>query len=488
LRWAIAIVVVTVVLIAAAVPLARLYIWVAVVNGRPPAPIESTDLRTEALESNFATPVELTYADLTRIVNGVLPPAFDQEFPLHLHGFEHEGVTLHAVRGPVALTPADDRIEFTIPVSGTARFHGVLHPGWSHFHVMPGKSISEKMSFSGHVHGALRLRPNADWTVSVDPTISLTLDSAEATILHFGHVSVRGEGQKLFDRVAPEWLKRSSDKALAKLGLRDRAATAWAAMQQPIRASDDPPVWVVVRPTAFRLAPIRFGDPQRLRLGVSLVGSVSCSVSTRRPGTAPVTSLPAAVLNAAVGDHYRMVLPVGASLDALEAQVARALDGRTFSAGGTKVRVSSVTVRASGDRLVMGFDFAARNLRRLRAAKGHVFVSAAVAYDARSGSLGLRDLRYDLDTESQMLALGEWIARPRILATVQNEARTDVAPLLQEARVRANAWLARLSVDPRVRLSLTVDELRLDDVRLTGGRAFLLLRAQGRSSVSVTPS
>jgi hypothetical protein len=280
---------------------------------------------------------------------------------------------------------------------------------------------------------------------------------------------------------------RATADALAKLDMRARVADAWAKLQVPLRLVDKPPVWILVRPTAVQIAPVRFDDAHSVILGVVISANTSARIPAGANEVLPATLLPDAVVGAGLAHEYRLVLPVDVSIDALRDTIKKTWDGHTFVGGGTSITVSAIEVYGSGDRIVVGFDFVARNLVHLKSAKGRIYASAGVAYDIRSGNLGLTNVQYDLDTHDRLVALGEWVLRPRLLAEVEARGRVNIEGGLEDARARANAWLRGFQPPQGLDLKLTVDELALEQFRLDNGSGFFWVTARGQSSVRVRP-
>src|SRR5216684_950612 len=68
----------------------KMYILVSVLNAAKPSIVLSAGFNTDPLPSSFSVPVQITYADLSLLINSKLDRVVDREIPYPVPGFEHE--------------------------------------------------------------------------------------------------------------------------------------------------------------------------------------------------------------------------------------------------------------------------------------------------------------------------------------------------------------------------------------------------------------
>lgn len=125
-------------------------------------------------------------------------------------------------------------------------------------------------------------------------------------------------------------------------------------------------------------------------------------------------------------------VPVLASDADLSRLAAKRLQGSRHNVGGYAMDVSSASLRVLGDGLLVALDFQARG-PFARGARGRLFLRGQPVFDPQAKVLRLAGLDYDLATRSRLLHAAGWLLRSDLLASLEREARFDVAAALREA-------------------------------------------------------
>jgi hypothetical protein len=364
-------------------------------------------------------------------------------------------------------------------MSGNATFHGRTHVGPLH-----GPTVHETVNFSGSVTGQLSFQVNHDWTIGATTHPSLALSKADIKFLNRITISVKGPVENAFNSAAPAAANTALQKAIENLHLREKAAGAWSALHVRQRISESPAVWIEVKPTEIRVQPLSVqGDA--LVIGASIVAATEVFVEQAAPPV-PTTALPGAVIDPNATNKFDMVLPVESAFDQISAKVNETLRDKVFEEEGVKLTISAVECYTSSDKVVIGVTFSATHGATHAGAKGKLYAVGSVAYDEKSGMLTLNNLEYDLQTKNVVVKLADWLLKPRILQEASEKAKVNVGPLLADAKDRCNAVLASIALPKGVSAKLNVGSMDLDDVKISQGRLFLLVRADGTSDVQLT--
>jgi hypothetical protein len=150
------------------------------------------------------------------------------------------------------------------------------------------------------------------------------------------------------------------------------------------------------------------------------------------------------------------------------------------------VKVSNVNAEAKGDWIVVSFQFTASRGGWIgERAKGKLYALGRPTYDLNSQTISVSQLDYDVNTKNVVLNVAKWLLKPEILQAASKAATVKVAPLLADAKTKANQYCATLQAPPGIKPTLTIDAINLDDVRLNGGDFFLLVKANGTSSLQL---
>jgi hypothetical protein len=174
-------------------------------------------------------------------------------------------------------------------------------------------------------------------------------------------------------------------------------------------------------------------------------------------------------------------VPVVASDVVLSRLAAKRLQGVRHHVGGYEMDVSGARLRVLGDGLLMALDFQARG-PLARGARGRLFLRGQPVFDPQAKVLRLAGLEYDLATRSRLLNAAGWLLRSDLLASLEREARFDVAATLREADRQAQEAVRSLRFPAGLRGEIRLDSASVTQLVVSDGYLYARCRITGTST------
>jgi hypothetical protein len=372
--------------------------------------------------ASFFLPVEVPLAAVRSAVEAGVPRQMEEQrqeeySPL----LDRESWRLLATRGVIEVGFSAERFVFRFPVVGRLTFAGRLRS--------VGVPVRESVDFSGTVTGWVKPALAPDWRLRLDSHAQLDLSRAEVEVFKVVRIGLRGLLQDEIDPILDRELRRAAERAVADWKLREQAAAVWKALhvEQEVLGGDG--LWLRFRPAEVRVAALR-AEGDRVRTGFAIAGPVRLGFA-HGAAAAPAPLPSPGVLDEPSG-RLEIEVPVVASDADLSRLAARRLQGLRQRVSGYEMTVSGASLRVLGDGLLVSLDFQARG-PFARGARGRLFLRGQPVFDPQAKVLRLAGLDYDLATRSRLLNAAEWLVRSDLLATLEREARFDVAATLREA-------------------------------------------------------
>jgi hypothetical protein len=386
-------------------------------------------------------------------------------------------------RGPLSVAGRGESLVIGTPISGLLRANGQLggqvsaignllggHIG-REINKLAGKPIDQKLDIAGSV--TVTARPALTPTWRIEPNLAANVALAERTANISGFtLNVTQEVKPMLDRTVNEQMAKLQAEIRNDPALEQTARREWARMCRSIplgaAAADMPPLWLEVKPVKAVAAQPKI-DPDWVILTLGVHAETRITTSESKPDCPfPATlELVPPMEQGKVAIAVPIDLPFTELNRILEAQ----LKGKVFpeeADAPVRVTVSSATLAASGDRLLISLKVNAKESRSWfgLGADADVFVWGKPALDDKAQVLRLADL--ELDVESQAaFGLAGTAARaaiPYLKKTLEQQATVDLKPFAATAKKSIDTALNDFK-QPADGVSV---EARVDGLRLAG--------------------
>jgi hypothetical protein len=251
----------------------------------------------------------------------------------------------------------------------------------------------------------------------------------------------------------------------------------WSTFDEPIEIV--PSVWLVMRPTAAGVIPLR-GEDRRLRAGAHVVARPHIVLGSKPSATA--TPLPS-LTPAPDGHAFNLAVPIDVPYTEIEHQIDSLFqlsgEGLRFPAAGRfYVKPTAIQLYGYGTKAIVRLAFEG-------SATGVLYLVGTPSYDPIRNLLTIPDLDYSLETKNLLLKLTSWADGDQLRADLRTRLSLNVDRQVAAARALATSALNR-TAGP-----LTMSG-RVDDFRILGlftqtdsGRFRLLTTASGSLNVAM---
>jgi len=358
---------------------------------------------------------------------------------------------------PVSLSGRGDHIIGALSIYGAAEGQGANRIT---------ERIHGQTEARATVEADARPQLRKDW--SVDLNISDGFHWNEPPFLHvLGHdiALARFVEPKIKEQLAK--LRERAQAAVQKADLRGKAASAWKHAFEPIRLSDNPPVWLQLAPQTAAFSGVR-ADAKALSGSLELAGTAQTEIGQQ---PAPVTPTALPPLGDAVSSPgtFDIILPVRIGYEALKDKLKPALASLT----GTETAVREVDLYPSSGKLVVGVRLAKASDTDANAGQW-AYLSFAPKVDADKQTFGLGDVEVNgTIADAKLAALVQQIA-----AHLKDAGAVDYGVAYQNLLSAANEHFNRPLKDG-FRMEGRLTSARLEKVSLLADGIVIGLHAGG---------
>ena len=440
----------------------------------PPAPPPGVRVLPDDVgHASFFLPVEVPLAAVRGEVEAAVPRQMEEQrreeySPL----LDEESWRLLATRGVIDVGFSAERFVFRFPVVGRLTFAGRLRP--------LGLPVRESVDFSGTVTGWVKPALAPDWQLRLESHAQLDLSRAEVEIFKVVKVGLRGLLQDEIDPILDREFRKAAERAVTDWKLREQAAVAWKALHFEQEISDGEGLWLRFRPVEVRVAALR-AEGDRLRTGFAIAGQVHLGFARGAAAAPAPAPLPPPGVLAAPSGRLEIEVPVVASDADLSRLAAKRLQGVRHQMSGYEMTISGASLRVLGDGMLVSLDFQARG-PFARGARGRLFLRGQPVFDPQAKVLRLAGLDYDLATRSRLLHAAGWLLRSDLLASLEREARFDVAATLREADRTAQAAVQSLRFPAGLQGEIRLDSASVTQLVVSDGYLYARCRITGTTT------
>lgn len=249
----------------------------------------------------------------------------------------------------------------------------------------------------------LQLAP--DWRIRTHTSGSIVLNHGE---LRLGQV--KADMAELWNHNAAhisDALFRVLDREIAgHLKVKPAAARLWTRLQTPIRIGKRPEAWLLLAPQqVFVAEPATRGDALMLSLGLAVRAHVF--VADHPPEEGAVAPLPSPALLAAPSDRFAVTVPILLPYGTAARNAMQRLAKQPLGIAGMSVRVTNLAILPSGRDVIVAARFCVKQPWDVFGwfdACGAGYLRGVPEYVARTQTIHVANLRYDVPTENLLLS------------------------------------------------------------------------------------
>lgn len=386
-----------------------------------------------------------------------------------------------AVRGPIRVGGAGDRLVLTMPVRAEVSAKDV------------GKIVSETATGAAEFRALARFRMQPDWRMRARLDLDYRwTELPGAKVLGQKIVLRRAADPKLARLLAD--LEARMEREIGALALRQKAEALWREGFAVIELSRaNPPAWLRLTPAGIGVAGYRI-DGRRLRIDLTADARIETFVGDR-PDDPEIVPLPALARTPPRPPRLDVTVPVLADYGELMPPLARALGKLAQKPitvpglGPVRVQFGRVDIYATGGgRIAVGLDITARRESGLlRSANGRVWLTGLPVNEPGSQRVRVRDLAVTHKVDSRAVDMLIGIAKsPELLAELEAALTEDFARDYDRIIGKARAAIAERRLGGFV-LRADLPAVRNGRLRALGQGLFMPVAATGTARIAYQP-
>ena len=381
--------------------------------------------------------------------------------------------------GNLTMQANGDKIYLTMPlrVLAIGRFR------WEACKICPRLEKTESTNFDLVIKSESQLNLTEDYGVKSTSTSDfewgstkpvLALGPLRIGLARFIEPALRNQMQLLAGQLDREIQNR--------IKIKDYVQQAWNQVQQPISLNKELDAWLTITPQAIRVSPLTASNGNfNLQIGLS---SYLQTVTNGKPTVIPNPSLPPLVTDHQLVNDVQIGLMGEISYTHATQMLKQQLVGQqfSFSKGKDQVKVHDVALSGSGDKLVVMLDVTGTTKAGLftRNISGKIFLKAIPYLDAKTNSIRVRNVDYDLDTKDQLLKAASWLAKNHFAQALENQISFPFKTQLAAAHQLLQQNLDNAGrLNQSVLLTGRITEIVPDAIYLTPNSIKALVNAKG---------
>ena len=211
--------------------------------------------------TNIVLPLRISTKALQDTLNRDIPSQMSGREDIDLSGVKGEHVWWSMSRSPINLSTSDNRLRAKTTISGKVRVRGKVRPFGPDFSVGPNLTIGANLSIRPVLESDWHLRPN------IKASARVTSARINTPV---GSISVRTQSQRAVDKLMRRTVDRINEKFERNESLRREGQELWKDLHRPPKKlSDEPPVWLVMRPTQIGATNLSINDDS-VNFGISV--------------------------------------------------------------------------------------------------------------------------------------------------------------------------------------------------------------------------
>jgi hypothetical protein len=336
--------------------------------------------------------------------------------------------------GPITGRAADGKLSLVVPLSATAQLelNTSLFKTAAHA-VVQGQATTDTMASLGQ-----------DWRLGTQTNGMVHLSEAQLKLgpikMSFADIWNRNE-----ERLSRPLFKALDKHVVASIKIKPQAERLWLKAQRPIRVGKTPPAWLVLAPERIRVSRLEtVQNALVVSLGVDVRAHVV--VADQPPDTNPDKTLPPPAPMTAPSDKFAFTVPVLLPYGEAAALALQRLDKAPIKLPGGKVRFDKLDILPSGQDVVVATRFCVGQSWDpfgLLDSCGEGYLRGQPIFDAKTNTIRIANVHYDIATEGMILAAMRWLAGDALAHALETKLVFGVARDLDKLHAELKTALSK---------------------------------------------
>ncbi len=248
-------------------------------------------------------------------------------------------------------------------------------------------------------------------------------------------------------------------------------------VKKPILVNPDYNIWLVLVPQKVSISPFSSTDSLvSTTIGLQAVSEVV--IDKQSPDLWLDAPKPQLVAGNGTDRFVNINFGVDVPFEEAEMLFAKGVVGKSFSKGRRTVKVDSLRIYGSGDKMVIGTQLEG-------SLNGWIYFKGIPHYNRTTNCVEMVNLDYELQTSNILHRTASWLFKSSILESVKRAMVFPVGDELTKTLAEINRNLIRNRNIPNLELNGTITELAIDQIDLIPDAFRVKVKAKGEVAVEV---
>ncbi|MGA3012803.1 MAG: DUF4403 family protein [Bacteroidales bacterium] len=436
---------------------------------RPPESYEETKIQPPV--SYFSIPIDVDLKKVEKIVNqqfrGLIyaDTSFDDN--------NHDNLMIKAWKmSDIKLTMDGNQLLYQVPLSVWIK---------KKFEIGAfGIGISDTREVTGNVILKFRTRISVgkDWTISTmtfsdgyDWITTPVLQLATGISIPLPFIS------DLLMQANEKDINKNIDKAFqSSFDLKSNLAQIWNKIQEPIKLSEEYPLWAKITPLEISMVPIQ-GSVDILHHTVGIKANTELFYGDE-PAYHLNLNIPDLKITSRLDNDFKISLGLDIPFRSINEIAKKQLEGYQYTQGKYRVEVKEIYLYGSGDKIIVALNIAGT-------IKGNIYLSGKPYYDKETSSLKVKDLDFDIRTKNVLIRSASWLFHQNLIETLQKKLSFDIGEQLKSAQSQLQSYLDSNKKVQYFGISGTIDKPEIGDIFITQESVKAEIIFTGRINISL---
>ncbi|GAB3989408.1 DUF4403 family protein [Spirosoma daeguense] len=426
------------------------------------------EVRNERFLSTVHVPVSIALSDVERQINTQVTGLIYEDNSLEDNHRDQFMVKVWK-RGTILLSAEDSLFHITVPLKIWAKA-GVTVLGFTQY---------KETEFEIDLRFKTKFDLDPDWSVHTHTEANGYGWVRKPTVSIVGmNVPVTGIIGRLIDNNLGSITKSLDTQIRRNVDLKTPVLKAWNTLREPYLISEKYRTYLQVVPKRILITPLRF-EGRVIRSTIGIEG-YTLTATGAKPEVHPAVSLPNLVVVPKVKDDFQIGLLSEATYPEVARIAAEEFVGKSFSFAEDRYQIT-----------ITGMDLYGQNENLIIKAglkgtlNGDVYLRGRPYYDAKSQTISLKDLQYDLDTKNVLAKSASWLLKGTFARTLEKQLTIPVGSQIAEMQKLLQQRLKNNQLTKGVVINGQIDEIKPDQVYLTPTAMLAVVNARGRIDVKV---
>lgn len=442
-------------------------------NLEPDRPVEGYfELRNDYLQqvSTVHIPIELNLVELEGIINQNIDKL------LYEDGTEEENTSYNFKvwkKLPISVTSNGDLFRIKVPLKIWARASYKFDNFGISF------SDSKETTFELDVHYVTKLNITSDWQISTH-TAGNGFDWIKKPTVSLAGVkiSLASFVENLIDEQQTMIATEIDEQIKPYLNVEEYVQEAWNLMQEPMLVSEDYNVWLKISPQQIIMTPLK-GYGNRSVIGVGIRAFTETFIG-KKPAYQINKKLPQINMTDTIKNEFRIGMSSKISHKSINELLEQNFLNKsfTFKDGKYKVDVTKIKFYGSNEKIVVETGLTG-------SIDGTIYLTGRPAYNPVKQELFIQDLDFDLDTKNQIVKTASWLAKGKLVRTMQENLTFPLGEQLEQATNTIQKNLNNFEVTPGIFLDGHLKDLKPSGVYISPNSLIAVVVAEGDVNLHV---